>query len=774
MIRGLEHIGIGFILDFKDKASRDIKAAQGNLKGLKRDAQLANEAFAKQAMQYEQSIARARRGMQQSLKGMAIGGAMLAPFALMVRSAIKAEDAWGDVATLMAAAGAPLDVIDRKLAHNERVVQDIGATTGHELAQIRTEWYKTSSALGEGTTEDVMLQIAMLSRAARGELESAATVMTSMIPNFGRMWVGLSDVEKADRIFNQVTKTVALFNTDLNKLAGPMARVAGMASTMNQPFEQILAVIGELQTRGLDEQAGFAIEAFFRELNNFKDKIQTLSKEQRKNVNIGNILGLGPEEGLTAEARKLAKIRLTDAEGYFLPVIDIIQEFEKALEISADEIDKLVEKHGEAFLKDADIFKELSLSAKESEILLKSLSSEGSRALLLLLGSGARLEELSTQIKDGNVGTAMFEARMRTTAAQSQILKQQISALSVQIGDELLPVVLEVVKELNEMAKSLRNFFDQHPDAAKWVAWGGTIMGVLVVVGSALRGLIFLTQFLTGRAGLGRLVASGGAIGGAAKSGGLLSLLRFPASLPALFGAAAGYTLYEGILKDILIGKARSGDFADAVEAQIYLQGLSQADQKAAGEGIGDEFAETVSDDIGEKAGTEFGKAARAEIEKIQKEARQSYKSADINWYEVSKSAVLRSSLGIKRRDMDFWEQALLGLGLSTFAMGAAIPPENFIPQTVSGLPQKLPGGLPFADNDMATSYSAMMNRVPASPLHFENGQISPGGSRFGGSVIQYNTVEIKTGNGASAEEIKDAFDKDMDKRAQMGVKGKF
>lgn len=140
-------------------------------------------------------------------------------------------------------------------------------------------------------------------------------------------------------------------------------------------------------------------------------------------------------------------------------------------------------------------------------------------ALLRLAGAGPLLEEALDLAAEGweenNALTKEAEQRFKTTAAQLQLLKNQVKDVGITVGNVLLPMILDLVEQVRPLIERFSEWAEANPELIRQIALfaaGLAVVGpILLVVGGVLSTIATVIGFLFSPIGL--LVAAVAALG---------------------------------------------------------------------------------------------------------------------------------------------------------------------------------------------------------------------------------------------------------------------
>jgi TP901 family phage tail tape measure protein len=194
-----------------------------------------------------------------------------------------------------------------------------------------------------------------------------------------------------------------------------------------------------------------------------------------------------------------------------------------------------------------------SMSAIPTGTLLEIQKTFGIRGMRALLLDPAEMENMRGQLDHVNGAAAQFQKTMESSpAAQWEIFKNKLEALSITVGGALLPSAISLIGVLGSVVERIVKFAQAHPALVKFVAVFAAISaGVLVAVGSLL---VLAGAVASGIAAFGALGIGGPIIAGIVAVGlaiaGVVAVVA--AWFPQLFDA--GLNIVKMIAKGILAG----------------------------------------------------------------------------------------------------------------------------------------------------------------------------------------------------------------------------
>lgn len=316
--------------------------------------------------------------------------------ALSVNAAGKFEKAMNNVYTLV-------DRNKEAFRDMEGDLKDMAAQVPVSMDQLTEGLYDVRSAgIGAGDAMGVLKKSAMLGVAGLGTTKEAVGIATSALNAFK-----LSGKD-ADKALNTIFLTVKAGKTTISELSQSFGMVAGIAATLGINFDELQAATAALTTTG--QKASVA---------------QTQLKAAMLSIAAPTdaMIALLKKAGIADGAAALAKEGLVSVMG---------------------KIDKAA-KGNEGTLKAAYGSVE-ALGAAVS--LTGNQASAFETALKSMQGSGEVTEDVMKDL------TEAFELQKATFSSQSEILKNQVNIAMIELGNIVLPILIE---KMDALAKVIEN-----------------------------------------------------------------------------------------------------------------------------------------------------------------------------------------------------------------------------------------------------------------------------------------------------------------------------
>lgn len=259
-------------------------------------------------------------------------------------------------------------------------------------------------------------------------LAEASDMVTDYLSAFGE------EADQAGRMADVLAKAQASSNTTAQGLGEAFKNCAVNANAFGLDIEQTTAVLGKLADQGLKgSEAGTALNAVFRDMS---------SKMKDGAIAIGD-----------------TNVKITDAQGNFRSLADIVTDVEKATD---------------------------GLSESEKMVALQStFTADSIKAMGILMNTGGDTINDFTNSLYGAEGAAsdMAAAMNDNLYGQLGLLKSALESAAISIGEALMPMI----KSLTEGLTNLVGWFNSlSPSVQQFIV---IIGGVLAAIGPLL--LIF-------------------------------------------------------------------------------------------------------------------------------------------------------------------------------------------------------------------------------------------------------------------------------------------
>ncbi|MGB3341329.1 MAG: phage tail tape measure protein [bacterium] len=412
-----EAFTVGIVLSAKDMYSSAMKKAERNLGILRKTSTNAADAFEKSMKRFQ---------------GIAVAGATVSVVSSQVskkieeinRDAIEFSDAMGKIGTV-------IDITGTKFGSNAAAMEawrskglDVSTRSIYSATELLNDvaYDLMSAGLTADVSMDLLESVAGTAMATIGDLNITSKLYGRIMNTFGKGW-DMSALEKGDRIMNALSGAVKKFQWTGDILAESLGWATAAAKGANVSFEETLAALGMLNTRGWEaSKAGMAIQTFIREVSKGSKKL-----------------------GIT----------VADASGQMLPLADILEKI-----------------HGK--------FGDLNLAKQDK--LVAAFGARGARLVQILYNEHDALRENTAALKDAGVANQMVESRMNNFAAQVKIIENRWQNLRIELGDRAVPVMMIAKKGVIDLIDVLGEI----PGAEAVAGTTLGIVGLIAEVGKAV------------------------------------------------------------------------------------------------------------------------------------------------------------------------------------------------------------------------------------------------------------------------------------------------
>ena len=384
----------------------------------------AHEKLTEEVDRYKKSL----NGTEQAYKDLKTGAVYFLPvaaaFTAMTKSAISYEDKMADVRKVVTAT-------DEEFADLSKTLIDMSKTTPISAAGL-AEIAAAGAQLGVtvDNLQGFVKITADMSTAFNMTAEDAGNAVANLSNIFG---IAINDTEKLGDAINHLSNNSA---SSADKIVDVLVRMGSSGKNIGLLEAEVAALGSSLIAFGKSpEIAGTSLNAFFLKLNTLKN------------------LGANAQESLSkmgVSAVEMSQRIEEDASNaiiYFLEQVNKLDRADKSVALS-------------------NIFG----VEQQSNVLLMASNVEKLKEQLDLISEESKY-----------LGSMQDEATARaaTTAAQIEILKNNITALAIDLGSKLLPTLNETLKSFSSIAQGIGAFAEANP------AITGLIMKLVVVASTA-------------------------------------------------------------------------------------------------------------------------------------------------------------------------------------------------------------------------------------------------------------------------------------------------
>ena len=476
----IKQLGLGFLLEFTDKTSREAKAAGKEIKGLADQVKTLGPEFIKQVDTIEKQMERNRKLVVTGFKMMAGGAAILTPLALAGRAAMQDQHTWtGRVTQAIAQQNITRKEAADLMRREQSVVDSLGNSIlgmpMDELDQafIRLSALLQNSDLAMQSFDQIMKMAAVTNTNATGAVESFNSAYQVFKGNMG----DISEQEKVLRITNALAFASQKYGAEVTGIAEGLKFLTEEAGLMNPDLETMLAMMTPLLAMGKPgRMASSAVGSVMTNMLVFDKKVSDTRKalgkpvlslsdfQQRKDL----------RESITPELSKLMKVQITDQSGQMRDFPAILADIDRAMGISKEQIAKVDELVAAGKISDEQRMSQLGFSANTQRALIESFGVQIGN----FIGKSDAIRRMESEFSNTGYITEAFGAVTDDATFQVQILKNQFMNLAEDIGYNLLPTIKEFSKEIRPWLEDLTEFAKNNPNFVKNTLLGAGATGL--------------------------------------------------------------------------------------------------------------------------------------------------------------------------------------------------------------------------------------------------------------------------------------------------------
>lgn len=413
--------GMGVVLGFANKGKAEMRNTTREFLKLSASAKKADLA-AKSMVS----------GYKTAGKMMLVGGGMVAAGYAMSHLGAKTQTAKANLRSL------DVSLEDTEQAFNKLKQTIVGGDLAIDIRQAQEGLYNLQSApVPKEWWVDSAKQAGIAALATRGTMQQSIEAFTNDYNIFLKSMKGTPE-DITRQWADAVSSVVKNFKTMLPVLSAEVTKVSAIAQNLGFTIQETYAGTGALMSAGLGEEAGVAFKSFF----------MNLSKAQE-------VLGM----------------KFTDARGYALPLIDIV--------------DKLIDKFGKG-----------QLTLANSDLLQKAFDLRGTKAAAGFMKMRDELDRGISGANEFGISLKMMNDITNTTEFSTIKLKNALIGLGDTLSDDG-KTSQTFVERITGVVKAMDSFLERHKTvqkATKGLLIGGMILGGAAMIvggmGLALRTLI--------------------------------------------------------------------------------------------------------------------------------------------------------------------------------------------------------------------------------------------------------------------------------------------
>ncbi len=353
-----------------------------------------------------------------------------------IATAANFEDAMRQVAATM---GITADEIENG-SESYKILEDAAKQCGENTKYSASEAaealnYLALAGYDAKKSAEVLPKILNLATAGNLDLATASDMVTDAMAALGM------ETKDLDKYIDEMAKTSQKSNTSVGQLGEATLTCAGTVKLANMSLETMNAELGILANNGIKGAEGGT---------------------HLRNI----ILSLTSPTDVAAKALKNLGIKVTDSSGNIRDMNDIMADFNKKLAGMSDEKKTNII---------SQIFNKTDISAVNA----------------LIKGSGEEFANLKKEISNSN-GAAQDMADTMNSSLKGQLtlVKSQLEAIAIKLGNKLMPYVKDCVKKISDLATKFSNLNDEQTKTVLKIAGIVAAAGPLLTIVGKITSLL--------------------------------------------------------------------------------------------------------------------------------------------------------------------------------------------------------------------------------------------------------------------------------------------
>ena len=515
-----------------------------------------------------------------------------------VKLAMDFEDSMAKVSTIADTTKVPIGDLKKGII-------ELSSETGESATELNEALYEAISASVD--TADAVDFLHITTMAAVGGFTDNTTAvngLTTVLNSYGM------EAEKAEEIANQMLITQNLGKTTFGELAASMGQVTPVAASLGVATEELFSSLAVTTAQGLGTSE--SITALKGAMSNII-KPTTEASEAAEALGIDFSVSALQSKGWIGFLQDLRN-QLGQAAPEYAELADAVSEGTARL----NEMEKAGQKNTEEY---KNLKKEVDASTKSMEAIAQANDStiggfatmfgsvEGLNSVLMLTSEQGMQKYNEAMVEMGSNTTALRDAYDKMDEAPGRKMQKALNEIKnagIEMGDNLLPIVSDVVDVVRDATKRFSQLSEEQQDnILKWAGIGAAAGPALSVLGKGITAFTSLSKMIG---------ATSAALGVTGFSGALTAAgaLLGPVAIGAAAVGTGIYAIHEqSQLMNRTVADSRE-ELSGMEKILADLQGVEAKSRKELEElGIvHKEFSDTLS--------TEFQEAVKASTKKVE------------------------------------------------------------------------------------------------------------------------------------------------------------
>lgn len=339
------------------------------------------------------------------------------------------------------------------------------AASGAGIAAVVKQAVNFESAMAdvvkvvEGTDEQMAALVSRI-KEMTASIPMAATELAQMAAAGGQLGV---PIEKLEQFVELSAQMATAFNMSADEAGQAVAK---LSNVFNLPLEQVGRLGDAINTLGNTTAAteGEIVNVLTR-IGGTATQFG-LTAEQASALAASMLsLGVRAEVAGTGINAILSKLQTANVQGKAFQ--EALAEMGLSAKQLAADIEANPQRALETFLQTLSSLE----GAQKAEILSRLFGAEYQDDVARLLGGlegyGQALARVGDAAQTAGAMQREFEARVQTTEAQLELLKNGVQTLAINLGSTLLPILQPIVEKLGDVAHGMAQFAEQFPNIAR-------------------------------------------------------------------------------------------------------------------------------------------------------------------------------------------------------------------------------------------------------------------------------------------------------------------
>ena len=399
-----------------------------------------------------------------------------------------------------------------------------------ELA--KAYYHLASSGLDAKQSIAALPQVAAFATAGAFDLETATALLTDAQSALGMKFADAGkNLQEMTRLSDVLTQANNAASGSVQDFSEALTNKAAAALRMvNKDAEEGVAVLMSFADQGIKgSEAGSALGIVMRDLQTkfLNTSEGGMEKAREKLTQVSTQLKIAEQK--YREMTKSGKTATSTIMAQSVKIQDLREKY-ATLKEGLETTGGAIKQFGVAVYDDQGNMRNMGDIIGDLEKALAGMSDEQKKATLLamgfsdksvaftqvLIGTSAKIKEYEASLRGaGGATKEVAEKQMQAFANQMLMLKNQLVDVGITLGQQLIPVLMEMVKAVTPVIESIAQWIQTHPDMAKYLGFlagalavGGVLLVGIGMVSAAFPGIGLAITGIVGAAGIGWMIGT--------------------------------------------------------------------------------------------------------------------------------------------------------------------------------------------------------------------------------------------------------------------------